>query len=418
MSYGDPSSLPPAGWLPETEEDRVAVREQMERILTTPLFKNSKRYPSFLRYVVEEALHGRADQIKERTLGVEVFGRNPDYDTSEDHVVRTAAGEVRRRIIQYYAHSGCERQIRIELPPGSYAPRFYRPEMGNGEPGPPQAERKGRRVWLLLLAAALLGAAVTFSALHIQWTPMSPLDRFWQPVLQSPNAVVVSIGQGSENPPVPPGIPERLLTTEARGSSLDKSEPPLSVSGLAWLRAERVNLTDAMTGWKISSYLQSKGKSLKMQGESGTDFSELRSGPAVLIGGFNNTWTQRLMGRLRFTFDIDRTNFVMRVRDAQNPSRADWIVDGKMPNAKMAEDYAIVSRVFDPTTERIVVVAAGLTRYGTAAAGEFLTDGTHMAAFVREVPKGWEHKNMQVVIATRVINGQSGPPRPISSWFW
>jgi len=92
-------------------------------------------------------------------------------------------------------------------------------------------------------------------------------------------------------------------------------------------------------------------------------------------------------------------------------------VDGKLANSQMTEDYAIVSRVLDPSTERMVVVAGGLTKYGTIAAGEFLTDGKHLAAFSQQAPKGWEHKNLQVVLATRVINGQSGPPQVIASAY-
>jgi hypothetical protein len=154
-----------------------------------------------------------------------------------------------------------------------------------------------------------------------------------------------------------------------------------------------------------------------LQGECGTDYSDLRSGPAVLIGAINNAWTRRLMGQLRYTFDIDRTNFVMRIRDGEDPSRKDWKVDGKLPKSEMTQDYAIVSRVLDPSTERIVVVAGGLTKYGTIAAGEFLTDGTHLAAFSQHAPKGWERQNMQVVLTTKVINGQSGPPEVIASCY-
>jgi hypothetical protein len=403
--------VPPAEWTPETEDDREAVRRQMERVLATSLFKNSKRYPSFLRYVVGEALSGRADQIKERALGVEVFGRTPDYNTSEDHVVRTAAGEVRRRIIQYYAHSGATDEIRIDLPSGSYAPRFYRPEAAvpiETEVSVSQTQRRtGDHTWLNIAAAVLATAAITFTATRITWSPSSPLDRFWQPVLESPAQIVVSIGQGGDFPGVmPPGVPERLKTTEIRGLSQDGIDPPISASGLAWLRTERVNLSDSITGWRIASYLQSKGKQPRTQGEYGTDFSGLRSGSAVLIGAFNNAWTQRLTGQLRFTFAIDRTTFVMRIRDNKNASR-EWVVDGKTPNLKLTEDYAIVSRVYDSTTERVVVVVGGLTKFGTTAAGEFLTDSTHMAAFARQSPDRWENcKHLQVVIATNVINGR------------
>ena len=113
--------------MPETEADREAIREQLERILADPLFTHSKRYPLLLRSVVERALEGRASQLKERTLGVEVFGRDPDYDTNTDPVVRITAGEIRKRIAQYYHETGRETEIRIDLPCGCYVPEFHKP---------------------------------------------------------------------------------------------------------------------------------------------------------------------------------------------------------------------------------------------------------------------------------------------------
>lgn len=104
--------------------DVKAVSEQLERILASPLFKQSKRYSPFLRYVVEKTLAGEADTLKERTLGVEIFGRPPNYDSSNDPVVRVTAGEVRKRIAQYYHDSEHKGELRIELSPGSYVPEF------------------------------------------------------------------------------------------------------------------------------------------------------------------------------------------------------------------------------------------------------------------------------------------------------
>lgn len=374
---------------------------------------------------MEEALAGRADQIKERTLGTDVFGRKPDYDTAEDHVVRTAASEVRRRIVQYYAQPDHDREMRIELPAGSYVPRFYLAKAGsNGSTGSidtsvPVKPLIRRRSWIYAGLALLVCASIVFTFLRSKSGSLSALDEFWRPVLDTSAPVIISIGQGGDMSGVrpPPGVPERLMALEANEQARDAGVPPLSISGLAWLRCERVNLADAITAWRISSYLESKDRRPKLQGECETDYSELRSGPAVLIGAINNGWTRRLMGQLRYTFDIDRTNFVMKIRDRENPAQTVWKVEGSLPSSQMSEDYAIVTRVRDPSTERMVVVAGGLTKYGTVAAGEFLTDGMHLAAFAQHAPKGWQHKDLQVVLATKVIGGHSGPPEPIASWY-
>src|SRR5271163_831951 len=102
----------------------VAVREQLKRLLAHPLFTNSKRYPVLLAYTVEQALLGNASELKERTIGVEAFGRRPDYDVNLDPVVRTTAAEVRKRLSQYYYNADHAGELVIELPVGSYIPLF------------------------------------------------------------------------------------------------------------------------------------------------------------------------------------------------------------------------------------------------------------------------------------------------------
>src|ERR1700693_5585630 len=118
-------SEPPVYELREgVRPNRAEIRTQLTLLLASPLFNHSKHYPSLLRYVVNETIEGRGGHLKERALGVEVFGRDADYDTNADPVVRTSACEVRTRIAQYYHEPGHEVEIRIALPAGSYVPEF------------------------------------------------------------------------------------------------------------------------------------------------------------------------------------------------------------------------------------------------------------------------------------------------------
>src|ERR1700678_2432079 len=107
--------------------DDAAVRAQLERIFLSTPFRRSKRYPAFLRYVVEQELNGASSELKERTIAIEVFGKDPYYDPGADPVVRISAGEVRKRLAQYYQEVGDPNQLRIELPVGSYRPEFIAP---------------------------------------------------------------------------------------------------------------------------------------------------------------------------------------------------------------------------------------------------------------------------------------------------
>src|ERR1700756_2972361 len=107
--------------------DPALVREQLRRLVAHPLFTNSKRYPVLLTYTVEQTLLGNASELKERTIGIEAFGREPLYDVNLDPVVRTTAAEVRKRLSQYYYNPDHAGELVIELPVGSYVPTFREP---------------------------------------------------------------------------------------------------------------------------------------------------------------------------------------------------------------------------------------------------------------------------------------------------
>src|SRR6202044_1269994 len=112
---------------PNVEITAGRVREQLDMLVRDHAFRSSKRSVAFLRYVVEQTLNGSAGQIKERTIGVEVFGRDPSYDTNLDHVVRTAAIELRKRLAMYYGDEKHRSELRVSLVPGSYVPHFTNP---------------------------------------------------------------------------------------------------------------------------------------------------------------------------------------------------------------------------------------------------------------------------------------------------
>src|SRR5271154_637748 len=110
------------------------IRAQLDLMVRDEVFRSSKRSIAFLRYVVEQTLSGSADQIKERTIGVEVFSRHPSYDTNLDHIVRTAATELRKRLATYYVDEKHRSELRVGLTPGSYIPKFTLPGQARHAP--------------------------------------------------------------------------------------------------------------------------------------------------------------------------------------------------------------------------------------------------------------------------------------------
>ena len=107
-------------------EQNAAVRHHLEEILASHAFAGRKRTQDFLRLIVDHTLRGEIDSLRERMIGAEMFGRPVGYDTGSDSVVRVRASEVRKKLAQYYSECGEDRPVvRIEVPSGSYVPRFH-----------------------------------------------------------------------------------------------------------------------------------------------------------------------------------------------------------------------------------------------------------------------------------------------------
>jgi len=410
--------------LHSTPLERETILQQLERILAHPSFKHSKRYPNLLRYIVEQTLRGNAD-LKERTLGVEVFGRDPSYDTNEDPVVRIAAGEIRKRIAQYYHEPGHETELRIDLPPGSYAPEFHLPgertwaenghrTNGNTADSADAGARNsfGRRFLAYSFLAILLVAAAVGTVRVKAWASPKPLDDFWRPVLDSQAPALICVGEPSAS----------LLTDPLQDSGqqilpIDQKAADFSVSNHV-RKGDHVALSDVNTLLRLAALLGSWGKATHLQTAAATTLTDLRQGPVVLVAGFDNEWTIRIAGSLRYHFDTIGDHGSAWIEDSENPTGRNWTLDYKQKYSQLMQDYAIVARFADPTTGQPVVIAAGLGENGTIAAGEFLTDAKKMEQAVKDAPKNWRNENVEIVIATQVINGKSGPPRVIATQYW
>src|SRR6202050_3768470 len=147
------------------------ARRQLERVLASPGFAKNERMSRFLRFLAERHLEGNGNQLKESVIAVEVFGRKPDHDPSQDSIVRTEAGRLRGRLAEYYLGEGKNDAIIIELPKGGYTPAF---RLRDSAPQPALPNKKiSRRVWLVVA-----GVAVAWAAAAIRW--VQETERFWR----------------------------------------------------------------------------------------------------------------------------------------------------------------------------------------------------------------------------------------------
>jgi len=403
------------------EPEKSAVREQLNRLLANPFFSHSKRFPTFLRFVTEQTLAGDEDNIKERTLGIEIFGRDADYDTASDPIVRVTAAEIRKRVAQYYQDPAHVNELRIALPSGSYIPTFHWPK-GANDPAFKELDMAAaaslalpevlpaarpttvhRQSPVVLILTFVIAGALSVGGLFL-WQSMhrSALDFFWGPVLTAKGPTLLCVAD------------------QLQYSSIalrDAAEPTHQVVLSDNLTA--IVIDDLSPIVKIAGILQSRGKTYTLKGEGATSLADLRNGPTAFIGAFDNAWTLRLTNALRYHFANNADMSQHSIVDSMAPAQTRWVVDRSVQLAtNNYRDYAIVARFTDINTGNLTVIAAGIGRGGTIAAGEFLTDPGDLAQIKRAAQEAGDKKNMEIVLSTQIIDGQPGSPKIEAAYFW
>lgn len=393
-------------WRPQSETEREQVLQQLGKLLTSPSFASSQRYPNLLRFVVEQTLAGQEDTLKERLLGIEVFRRAPDYDTNQDPVVRLSAAEVRKRLALYYQHPDHHNELVIALNPGSYVP-FFRPAGGGStQPQPglsdsasgtqPAKAALSRSWWIYAAASVLVGVVALGLGAHFI-TRRSVTEQFWSPFLTAPGRVTLCVG-----------TPDTMVPAS-------HESPPPTVNDEI-LRSGRLGISNVTTLIHLGGALDNFHKAFQLELASQAGFPELHQGPVILIGALDNPWTMRLTEQLRYGFAKNEES--MYIVDHRNPTARNWAVSLTQSPSSQSGDFAIIARYHDNTLGQPVVLVAGLSSKGTEAAGGVLSDPDFLKALFKDAPRDWNTVNFEAVVRTQVVEGYPGTSRLIAIEYW
>ena len=175
-------------------------REALNRVFQSQTFARSDRLKDLLRFVCEAEIEGRHDDLNEYVIGIEALGRPPGYSPSEDSSVRSRAYELRRKLDKLYATEETDTPCRIEIPKGSYVPRFIRAPISvtpalpletaaSPAAAPIVVPQPRAGTYLPLLLAFLTGVVLTAGVLAISSSTLSrsqpPREAAWTPDLQA-----------------------------------------------------------------------------------------------------------------------------------------------------------------------------------------------------------------------------------------
>ena len=406
---------------------------------------------------MEQKLVGNELLIKERLIGIEVFGRRLDYATGDDPVVRVQASEVRRRLDAYRMDCQEAALVTIELPTGTYVPTFrQRSLLPNGEsiadfpwkgdsapslelqsisPEPLEnaslAETAGalpglaafprwsirRSVYgcTLLICGALIGR---FS--HFPGQRPDAITKFWGPVLSSKQNVVICLASPAFYVPAPrlydlPQIRanggfERMDDRRNKFLPLDKSTAitwgdlipgPRSGPGVEGVRA----------GLAIAEFLGKAGKAFNTRFGEEASFTDLHDSPAVIVGNRNNRWTSDLEDDLPLRFH--QSSLGEDIEEAG--TNRSW---GIGSSGEVYPDYGLITREPVGITGGFLLKIAGIRGAGGEAASELVTRPDLLQSAVASLPPNWEEKNIQILVMTQSIGQKSSSPKVVAIHIW
>jgi hypothetical protein len=404
------------------EQQKIVVGT-LRSMLDSPHFSKSKRYPALLEFAVRAALDENSGELKERTVGVQVFGRPADYDTSIDSVVRIAAGEVRRRMAVYFSEHP-EMPVRFDLPAGSYKAEFHfrsqpidesisqeprariATNRGIESPQTGTAEVRTRQVdapvtipevkttlhrWFTKSRLALAAMLVFTIAGAGLWRQQHERARqeFWWPVLHGNQASMILVGK--------------------------RVTPPDAT----------LALNDAIVTAQVCSVLREYQRECAVSPAVQASVDDLRGKSLVLIGGFNNPWTNRLLAPLPYQIRFDSSALPLAQRTrliVDHKATGDVRIGAKLgaddPSVDFSKDYAIIARFRSDITDGMAVVIAGLGLPGTSGAGQFVSSPEKMRELLLQAPKDWKGTNFEAVLQIDVVHGNSNHVEVIASHFW
>jgi hypothetical protein len=416
----------------ETKGDIASLQEHLKEVLEGDAFKGSHRSGQFLQYIIDQAIAGHFESLKERVIGMELFGRSASYDTGDDAIVRVTASDVRKRLLQHYGRYGATSEYRISLPSGSYIPevtRVPRSEVGPVDGAPAQGETghvhhvsPGPN---LESVSAPCGLAIKPSALpQVEATQPKRLGGyrwlFLGIVIVAMNLTLWGIFWSHPSPfdtPHTSSLPWTALFGSSHITELITSDPNISdIQGMTGsdvsvsdyanhkyipvpnkltpeqdnfcrniLRGDNSSGVDAPIVARVAALAQTNSKSIDVRAARSIQLADLKSDNNFIFLGSprSDPWLSLFSDQLDFRFEFDknsRSEFIRNFHPRPN-EKPQYIPTA--PGWATGDSYAIMALVRNPDQSGQILLLAGADAEGTEAAGKFATDLPRLSTELR-----------------------------------
>jgi hypothetical protein len=441
------------------------LNEELQEIVEGSAFKGSDRCRQFLLYVVRQAMAGNLNSLKERVIGVEVFGRSANYNSSEDAIVRVTASDVRKRLQQHYLRNSTA-GFRINLPIGSYVPEItatsdlmakHSASLKSIQTAPPSflgvdeapkhlspaqgstdisavaipvatnsetafsANRPRLRRQSLLVALAVLGA-LSIPLNFVLWS-VSRKDNLggraaalsvlpWSAFFRSSDSThiitsdptVVMIQRVTRNRISLSDFVNQEYIPEHSSLSPESKEILLNALQQDWTPPG-----DVESAMSFGELAQSASRTISVQPAVKTRASDFKTDDNFILLGSprSNPWVSLFNDRLDFQFFTPQGSQGEEIRNIHPRQNEQSIY---IPTTGTAgESYAIVAFAQNPDQAGRVLILAGATGQGTDAAGKFITDLPRLSQALQNcgISSSGSVKNFEFLLRVSVMAGSS-----------
>ena len=435
-----------------TESDLKAFQQHMEDVLRGEAFRGSHRSAQFLRFVVNQAIGGRCDELKERLIGIELFGRSPNYDTGEDAIVRVTANDIRRRLQQHYETYGTESEFRIGLPPGSYIPEIARDVPTSSAALDEKEMHRPVEVHLDVQVPSLTQTDEEASSSVEEEQSLKPsrARKFWtwrKAVLCCGVAIVciLSIWQTSREVHVNPGsvwealfgfrLSTKLITSDTNIAQVqtltgqtvtlsdyanqryipDREKVPPQIMSLSTeiLQRDQAAAVDTGIAVDIAQWMdQAKAGHLAIQSARDLRFPDLlKDGNFILLGSpRSNPWSLFYSDHLDFRFVFDQGTGQEIVENLHPRSGESSKYVPTALGFATGQSFAVASYLRNPDHLGHVLLIAGADAEGTEAVADLVTNSAELAAVMSRcgLPRRSPVPNFQLLFRLSTMAGSPG----------
>ena len=394
---------------PHAQELRIHLLE----ILRSPVFKASPRSQHLLQYLIEKALDGDFDLLKERLIGTELFGRASGYDTGEDAIVRVAASDVRKRLLQFYGTGAAHGHMRIDLPPGSYIPAFAVVENGFHEPvkstpapethvvprespeGLPQGRVVRARMPLVVGLLAAAGIALTILLIVRLYTPWAspPASLPWSalfPKVGPQTNIILSDTNISAlqflldfRIPLSDYANRQYMPNLKRPLSPDMLRVAKGFTGIDYTSATAA--IDAVTVLRVSQIANVYSSRIKVRPARSLQMRDFESDDNFILLGSpsSDPWGALFAEQLDFVFDYDsalKTEFLRN--NHPRPGELPRYVPTALGGAT-GRTFGIIGFIRNPNHGGHILLVAGTTAEATEACMKLVSRPDAFSAVLR-----------------------------------